>query len=84
LFIKIQRLFVLPGKFAYENASGFVVSCIDLDDTTKQCECGTQYPAFEALLNGFNYSHRNYTCDKLNRIPTATTQIKINSIEKNP
>ena len=45
-----------------------VVNCIDFDDITQECKCGTQFPAFEAILNGFNNSPLHDNCDKFNRI----------------
>jgi len=55
------------GKFAKANGNGFVASFIDLDDTVCACKCNTPFPAFQALLDGFNNASSKSNCSLFNR-----------------
>jgi len=43
-----------------------MVRYIDYDDPESHCQCATPYPAFNALLDGFN-NVGTQNCDLLNR-----------------
>ncbi|XP_060847578.1 uncharacterized protein LOC132927133 [Rhopalosiphum padi] len=42
------------GQFSKDYGAGFMVRYIDYDDPESHCQCATPYPAFNALLDGFN------------------------------
>ncbi|XP_060834939.1 uncharacterized protein LOC132917951 [Rhopalosiphum padi] len=54
------------GKFSANNGAGFMVRYIDFDDPDNCCQCETPYPAFNAILDGFN-NVETKTCDLFNR-----------------
>jgi len=55
------------GKFVKENASGLVLYAIDFDDIKQYCGCGTQYPAYDAIVNGYKNKETVYSCKLFNR-----------------
>jgi len=63
-----QATFKLKGEFAKNNGNGFIVRFIDLDDTTGcDCKCNTPYPAFQAILDGYNNANTENNCCLFNR-----------------
>eukprot|EP00102_Acyrthosiphon_pisum_P022262 XP_016659472.1 PREDICTED: uncharacterized protein LOC107883628 isoform X2 [Acyrthosiphon pisum] len=42
------------GKFAKDNAVGFLTSYIDLNDPSNLCKCEKPFASFYAILDGFN------------------------------
>lgn len=59
--------FNLQGMFARKNANGFISGHIDLDDPRCDCKCGYPFPAFYAILNGFNGGPPPAKCPLFNR-----------------
>ncbi|XP_060847558.1 uncharacterized protein LOC132927111 [Rhopalosiphum padi] len=54
------------GLYSANNGAGFMVRYIDYDDPDNCCQCAAPYPAFNAILDGFN-KVKTQNCDLLNR-----------------
>lgn len=64
---KFVYAFDLQGKFFKANANGFIVGHLDLNDGRCSCKCGSQFPGFYAILNGFTDGSQPAPCPLFDR-----------------
>lgn len=60
--------FYEKGQFVSQNANGFISGHLDLDDPKCICKCGHPFPAFYAILNGFNGDPPPDSCPLFDRM----------------
>lgn len=61
-------IFNIQGEFIKKHANGFVSCYVDIDDPLCDCQCGYSFPAFYAILNGYNGNPPPPNCPKFNRM----------------